>query len=261
MMMAMAQDTAAPTEVPITPAPTSLSWQGCEDPVNGPSLVTIGEKTTICLVISDGPDWSGPRSYMRLNFQPIADTYSRFHVPNSFKQLVIDPNGRVGSLFSGNITVHTECQKALSYQKWYFNGGDKVFPFLTAIIDVENGVVRGITWDDASIFCSPDEAERNTFDFNGLAGSEEKFGQPVEGCFLSLKNECTVQTETGTQCDLLLYVVWTGTDSKGNSFLSSSYRFSAFPAQDWSDRIMNNLPEFKIPDLNPFDDGGGNEGE
>lgn len=150
---------------------------------------------------------------------------------------------------------------SLSYQKWYFNGGDKVFPFLTAIIDVENGVVRGITWDDASIFCSPDEAERNTFDFNGLAGSEEKFGQPVEGCFLSLKNECTVQTETGTQCDLLLYVVWTGTDSKGNSFLSSSYRFSAFPAQDWSDRIMNNLPEFKIPDLNPFDDGGGNEGE
>jgi hypothetical protein len=80
--LAVAQDTAAPTEAPITPAPTTVSWQGCEDPVAGKKLVTIGEKTTICLTIGDGTDWSAPRNYMRVNFQPIADEYSRFHVPS-----------------------------------------------------------------------------------------------------------------------------------------------------------------------------------
>jgi hypothetical protein len=90
--LAAAQDTAAPTEAPVTPAPTTslapsgaptdLAWQGCEDPVLGKKLVTIGEKTTICLFIGDGTDWSAPRTYMRVNFQPIADEYSRFQVPN-----------------------------------------------------------------------------------------------------------------------------------------------------------------------------------
>lgn len=57
-------------------------WEGCVDPENRDALVTIGEKTTICLVIADGVDWSFERQYMRLHFQPIADEYSRFHVPN-----------------------------------------------------------------------------------------------------------------------------------------------------------------------------------
>jgi hypothetical protein len=42
-----------------------------------------------------------------------------------------------------------------------------------AVIDVQDGVVQGIAWDDASIFCGKDEAERNTFDFNGIQGSEQ----------------------------------------------------------------------------------------
>jgi hypothetical protein len=128
---------------------------------------------------------------------------------------------------------------------------------LTAVIDVQDGVVQGIAWDDASIFCGKNEAERNTFDFNGIQGSEQRFGQPVEGCYLSMKNECSTQPEDAAACDLLLYVVWTGTDSEGKSFLSSSYRFSAFPAQDWEDRILGNLPDIKLPDLNPFNNDEG----
>ena len=61
---------------------TTVSWGGCEDPVKGAQKVTIGDKTTICLTISDGSNWSESRQYIRLNFQPIADEYSRFVVPN-----------------------------------------------------------------------------------------------------------------------------------------------------------------------------------
>lgn len=95
-----AQDTTVPsaapvavTEAPVTEAPAAESspvateppagsgWQGCEDPVNGKKLVTIGETTTICLNIANSANWTNPVTYMRVNFQPIADQYSRFHVP------------------------------------------------------------------------------------------------------------------------------------------------------------------------------------
>ena len=62
-------------------------------------------------------------------------------------------------------------------------------------------------------------------------------------------------------CDLLLYVVWTGTDSQGKDFRSSAYRFSAFPAQSWLDRLSQNLPSFvpqsteDLQDLNPINNG------
>ncbi len=118
---------------------------------------------------------------------------------------------------------------------------------MTAIIDVAEGVVQGIVWDDASIFCGRDKQEPNTFDFAGVSGNENRFGQPVVGCF-NAKDECSTNPETNTTCDLLLYVVWTGTDSTGRSFLSSSYRYSAFPPQDWTDRLTNTLPDFNLVD-------------
>ena len=63
-----------------TLAPEKL-WGGCVDPKNPKKLVTIGDPTTICVALADGADWNTKRSYMRLNFRPKADEYSRFHVP------------------------------------------------------------------------------------------------------------------------------------------------------------------------------------
>mmetsp|Transcript_41205 Transcript_41205/g.118519 ORF Transcript_41205/g.118519 Transcript_41205/m.118519 type:complete len:262 (-) Transcript_41205:68-853(-) len=227
-----------------------IEWGGCEDPVNGKKFVTIGEKTTICLNIADGADWSEQRTYMRVHFQPIADEYSRFLVPNSFQELIEDTGSRVNNIFAGkNITVHAASQTAISFQKIYFDGYEKVFPFLTAIVDVKDGVVQGIAWDDASIFCGLRKKEPNTLDYAGVEGSEKRFGQPVDGCFFFKDDK---ECEKG--CDLLLYVVWTGTDANGKSFMSSSYRYSAFPPQEWGDRFSNLVPDVELPeDLNPLD--------
>lgn len=147
---------------------------------------------------------------------------------------------------------------SLSYQKRYFDGSDRIYPYLTAIVDVSDGVVTGISWDNACIFCSSNECEPNTYDFAGNLATESDAQQPVGGCYIT-KEDCNKALEEGkADCDLLLYVVWTGTDSQGRDFQSSAYRFSAFPAQSWTDRVSQNLPAFvpqsteDLQNLNPI---------
>ena len=86
-------------------------WGGCVDYNRPDALVTIGEPSAVCLVIGDGADWSTRRTYMRLHFLPKADEYSRFHVPDSFQNLVLDENTRVTQIYDGkNITIHAASQ-------------------------------------------------------------------------------------------------------------------------------------------------------
>jgi hypothetical protein len=158
---------------------------------------------------------------------------------------VVDTDTRIAPIFAGrNITVHVAAQDALSFQKRYYDSFDKIYPHLTAVIDVDKGVVQGIVWDDACIFCSKNECEENTFDFSGVLGTTKQFNQPTGGCFLEKATCIQFNQDSRTDCDLILYVVWTGTDKNGDSMLSSSYRFSAFPAQELSDRFSQNLPAF-----------------
>jgi hypothetical protein len=111
--------TSAPVATPVAGGTTSEpatgsggGWGGCVDPTAGFRPVTIGESTTVCLVLSNHPDWATSMSYMRLNFQPIADEYSRFHVPQSYQQLVVAEGNALSNTFPGNITVHVESQTA-----------------------------------------------------------------------------------------------------------------------------------------------------
>jgi len=242
----------APLDPTMTPD-SSPVWAGCVDPVKGYELVTIGQPTTICLILANNGDWSTEMDYMRINFQPIADDYSRFHVPKSFQQLIgTSTESALTKIFPGNITVHSESQTALSFQKLYYNGVDKVFPFLTAIISVDKGDVTGITWDDACVFGAEDECEDNTFGFDGEIVAEVEAQQPV-GSHHSTVDYCKESEKA--ECDLTLYVVWTGTDSKGKDFSSSANRFSAFPKQSWTKNL--GFPDW-IPDswddVNPFSD-------
>uniref|UniRef100_A0A7S4AKE4 Spondin domain-containing protein n=1 Tax=Pseudo-nitzschia australis TaxID=44445 RepID=A0A7S4AKE4_9STRA len=241
-----------------------VGFGGCIDPVKGYEPVTIGKPTPVCLVLANNGDWSTEMTYMRLNFKPLADAYSRFHVPQSFGQLVSTEQNALTEIFTGNVTVHAESQTALSFQKLYYNGDDKVFPFLTAIINVHKGEVTGITWDDACVFCGSDECEDNTFRYDGEIATKEEARQPVGGCYNTVER---CQSSKKAECDLILYVVWTGTDSKGRDMMSSANRFSAFPAQSWGDRLNLGMPNWmkdtsdwmKDIDVNPFDNDKADE--
>jgi hypothetical protein len=116
----------------------------------------------------------------------------------------------------------------------------------------------GISWDDSCIFCTSNVCEPNTFAFDGMLTTSDEAKQPVGGCYIT-REECTrLLSEGQADCDLLLYVVWTGTDSNGKDFQSSSFRFSAFPAQSWTDRVSQSLPDFvpqsseDLSELNPI---------
>jgi hypothetical protein len=102
----------SPDTIPPSLATTGEQWSGCVDPNTGFQLVTIGQPTTVCLVLSSSPDWATNLTYMRLNFQPIADQYSRFHVPQSYTQLFVMEDSALSNSFPGNITVHAESQSA-----------------------------------------------------------------------------------------------------------------------------------------------------
>ena len=121
--------------------------------------------------------------------------------------------------------------------------------------------MTGITWDDACLFCTTNECEDNTFDFEGNLATQQEALQPVGGCGVPLTECAAMEGKGEAGCDLLLDVVWTGTDSQGNDFKSSAYRFSAFPAQSWLDRLSQNLPSFvpqsteDLQDLNPINNG------
>lgn len=72
-------ETPAPVVSPTSaPKPT---WSGCTDS-SLPPLVTIGEKTTICLILANNLKWDDNNvRYLRMSFQPVADEFSRFIVP------------------------------------------------------------------------------------------------------------------------------------------------------------------------------------
>lgn len=138
---------------------------------------------------------------------------------------------------------------SLSFQKLYYNSANStLFPYLTAIVTVDEGNVTGITWDDACVFCSAEECVDNTFNFDGELATAEEAEQKVGACPMTVE-ECA-NSDTA-ECDLMLYVVWTGTDSNGKDFISSANRFSAFPKQSWSDRLYIKLPDWMDP-INPF---------
>lgn len=185
----------------------------------------------------------------------------------AFNDLV---NANRTGLEGKNLTVHTASQDFLSFLRVYYDPeDDRVFPFLTAIVDVDKGRVKGIAWDNSCVFCSPDRCLENTYDFDGNLRLD--LGSQSKGCYVG-KRECDVLHQNksdscnefgqcfeegcncDSECDIRVFVVWTGTDIDNNVFQSSASRFSAFPAQNIQDRIKQNLPDLPdLSDINPFD--------
>jgi hypothetical protein len=127
------------------------------------------------------------------------------------------------------ITVGITSQDHLSYLRRYSDFEHRrIYPYLTAIINVKDGEVIGISWDDTCEFCGSDTCEENTVDFNGVSVTEKSSGQPTKGCYMT-QEECNALAVVERNadldnnpiiCEVVVNVVWTGTDSTGKSFQS-----------------------------------------
>jgi hypothetical protein len=201
-------------------------WTGCIDPNYPDKQVTRGQSTAVCLTVGPSGNWTTGTTNVRYSFRPKADEYSRFVIPGSY---AIFMNGAEYPELDGGITVHSSSQYALSFLRLYIDREQNfIFPHLTAIIDVKDGVVKGIAWDDACLFCSSNRCEENTYDFYG---NQKKLDDPTKGCYFT-KEQCDDMsaTKNGNECDLTLYTVWTGTDKNGkkiDKFLTTLFCISA----------------------------------
>ena len=86
---------------------------------------------------------------------------------------------------------------------------NKYFNFLTAMIQVDKGVVESIKWDDGCYTCMNCE-ENSVLDVNGeieLIESSSPYYQAYQGknCYVS-KSKC----DSESKCDLTVYLVWSG---------------------------------------------------
>jgi hypothetical protein len=247
---------------------TTDGWGGCVFP-NDPTKSTkvkIGEPTPVCITVGPGGSWAAGVPYIRWVFTPNADQYSYFRIPDSYQEII-----NVNGTFQGrNLTVFTASQDILSFLRVYYDLVEaRIFPYLTAIINVNGGIVEGIAWDNACVFCAPNLCLENTYNFDGVLQTQESLAGQSKGCYLS-KEECdNIQVQKDKECtsdgecrdnskdcncentcDVRVYVVWTGTDVDGKPFQSSSSRFSAFPAQRIQDRIQSILPPLpEFPDI------------
>jgi len=206
-------------------------YSGCANPNNEDLKVKKGNSTMVCIIISSAGSWVGGMPYRRFTFTPLADEANYFVIDNSYYDLVEQSN-------FPDATVHVESQKEISFMRRYYNATmDQIFPFLTAIINVDEGDVIGITWDEACIFCKenqdPDRCVENTYSFDGTHPTGDEFPTPSKGCWLN-KEECdTTTTSTGKDeklesvCTLGIHFVWTGTDENNVPLTSYGTRRSA----------------------------------
>jgi hypothetical protein len=164
--------------------------------------------------------------------------------PTAFSDLVAQSDAT--TIFTeNNVTVGAAVQDKLGFLRLYYDYTNSyIYPYLTAIVDVKDGNVRGITWDDSCLFCASSQCNEITFNYDGIEQSQGSSGQPTKGCRIT-EDECNTFDSAGnTICDLTVYVVWTGTDTKGVAFQSSAFRFSQFPAQEIQDRLSQSLASF-----------------
>eukprot|EP00558_Chaetoceros_sp_UNC1202_P007875 CAMPEP_0197246124 /NCGR_PEP_ID=MMETSP1429-20130617/10680_1 /TAXON_ID=49237 /ORGANISM="Chaetoceros sp., Strain UNC1202" /LENGTH=239 /DNA_ID=CAMNT_0042706729 /DNA_START=18 /DNA_END=737 /DNA_ORIENTATION=+ len=220
-------------------AAASDEWGGCSVAEGKSSVVKRKKTTPVCLTVGGDEDWGTGVDYKRFSFAPKADEYSRFTIQGSYQSLVrMSQNNK-------DVTVFASSQTSLSFLRKYYDTKFGIFPHLTAIIDVHKGQVQGIAWDNACVFCADERCAENTYGFDAQGA---RLGEPTKGCYLT-KNECDeIQAQGGNECDLTLYVVWTGTDVNGSYLTSSSNRFSAFNPKQVKDQMRDGIKDL-VPDI------------
>jgi len=171
--------------------------------------------------------------------------FSFFMVYIAYNSLVSNP---AATKQPGNITIFISSQTTVSFLRLYHDAKHSfTYPYLTAIIDVTKGNITRITWDDACIFCPTNRCEENTFDFAGKMTSENKTKGigPTKGCYYtrnSTHDECKELFKNNrTDCDLSIYVAWTGTDSMDKPLFSSTKRYSAFSSKSVSEQFTDSF--------------------
>ena len=109
---------------------------------------------------------------------------------------------------------------------YYDNSTQRVFPNpVTIIIDVDDGKIASVSFDDSCVFCEPERCVPNTYNPTGFSVSGDIY---YEECYKTVMECDELVKSDPTACDLSAYIVWTGFDKNGKVLDSVNSRFSAF---------------------------------
>jgi len=121
-------------------------------------------------------------------------------------------------------------------------GDITTIPVYTAIIQMDNGVVSNIGWDDGCFFCAEntDTCAFSAFNANAslpiadstLRGCRKASDECYADAFTNdqATNTTGNATLTAGNCDLKIFLTWTGTDRNGQYLRSANKRFSRYRA-------------------------------
>lgn len=201
------------------------------DPV---PLVVKGAITYVCVNVND--------EYRTL-FMPIADKFVVLRISDSWNDT------RIGANPSGAFLTVSSLRYRTNYKAYSSASKGRISPYMTAIISVKKGVVQGVSWDEGCYFCTADMCDYNLFSKPEETATARLSGQgktcytQVDSC--SVANSSSTSTDVGdgsvassnatvgvyntsAQCDITIYVGWTGTDKNGEYLGSALLRMSQF---------------------------------
>jgi len=223
----------------------STTWNGC-----GSEKIVSGQPTSVCVVLSDSTSWesSSPQNYARYQFTPVADTFARLSIADSWVGLRSDSNDLLLANYT-NPSVHVESLTSLSYVKRYrgilddTSNTEVTWPYMTAIVNVDMGEITGITWDDGCYFCEDSSCADNTYDFKGARVTDGKLAD--KNCYVRDEACKGEGGKIAENCPLSVYAVWTGTDANGKYLKSAEMRFSQYKSYSVMDFIKDSESKFE----------------
>jgi len=153
-------------------------------------------------------------AYQKILFYPTVDEFS---------MLKIDGSWTHPSLMRWrDMEIRLEVGKIFSpWQRVFSTDMQFVVPFLTAIIELNDGAPVQITWDQSCVNC--DGGQCISGNFCGVPYNVT--GQNTDGiCY----GRVGATDDATTDCDLKIYLGWFGSDSSSNYLVSAGQRYSAF---------------------------------
>lgn len=215
-------------------------------PEDGPADLHTNSPYYICLILNGNE---------RSVFSPVVDQYGRFVYKDRkslycrFDLIVYNKVKERGNtptyiqLAIGTKDEEGNPKEIRSVPK-LFNGlkyQDDFFTFMTAVITAEKGVIKSIDWDNGCYSCMTCE-ENSVLEEDGnvsLITNKSPYYRAYQGKNCVVKRE---ECDNNTNCDLTIYLVWSGSDIDGRVFQSANLRMSRFQSGS-IESIVNTLPQ------------------
>lgn len=154
----------------------------------------------ICIVVGQKGD-----SHNYTAFYPDVDRFTMVEIDESFGEDWLD--GSIAETYI-RVEVGDKSSQWRRRGKGFDSGNQYVVPFYTMIVELQDGMVKALTWDDGCYGCEGDSAAC------------------VDGYTCGVSTEVCQKEEK--DCDLKLYLGWFGTDKGGNYLTSAGKRLSRF---------------------------------